>query len=141
MNSMKKLVIMVLLAAAVGAVFAVKQMQLRSSTVPVKPAAVEPAKLPRLVDLGSDKCVLCKKMAPILDELKATQADRLEVEFIDVRKDPDAGRPHGVLVIPTQIFYAADGRELFRHEGFFSKEDIVAKWKEFGVELSAGEPQ
>jgi thioredoxin 1 len=36
-------------------------------------------------------------------------------------------------MIPTQIFFDADGKELFRHEGFFSKEDILAKWKEFGV--------
>jgi thioredoxin 1 len=38
-------------------------------------------------------------------------------------------------VIPTQIFYDADGRDLFRHVGFFAKEDILAKWKELGVEL------
>jgi thioredoxin 1 len=38
-------------------------------------------------------------------------------------------------VIPTQIFYDAAGRELFRHEGFFGKDDILAKWKELGVSL------
>jgi thioredoxin 1 len=38
-------------------------------------------------------------------------------------------------VIPTQIFYDAAGKELFRHEGFFGKDDILAKWKEFGVDL------
>jgi len=36
-------------------------------------------------------------------------------------------------IIPTQIFYDASGKELFRHEGFFSKDDILAKWKEMGV--------
>jgi thioredoxin 1 len=38
-------------------------------------------------------------------------------------------------VIPTQIFFDAEGKELFRHVGFFAKEDILAKWKELGVEL------
>jgi thioredoxin 1 len=38
-------------------------------------------------------------------------------------------------VIPTQIFYNAEGKELFRHVGFFGKEDILAKWKELGVKL------
>jgi hypothetical protein len=33
------------------------------------------------------------------------------------------------------IFYAADGRELSRHEGFMSREDILAHWKELGVAL------
>ena len=41
----------------------------------------------------------------------------------------------GISIIPTQIFYDASGKELYRHEGFFSKEDILAKWKEFGVDL------
>ena len=45
-------------------------------------------------------------------------------------RTPGAGQQYGIRVIPTQIFFAADGKELFRHEGFFSKEDIVAKWKE-----------
>jgi hypothetical protein len=38
-------------------------------------------------------------------------------------------------VIPTQIFYDASGKERFRHEGFISKEDILSKWKELGVDL------
>lgn len=92
-------------------------------------------KLPRLVDLGADKCVPCKKMAPILAELKSNYVGQLEVEFIDVWKDPDAAKPYRVRLIPTQIFYDANGKELFRHEGFFGKEDILAKWRELGTPL------
>jgi len=94
-------------------------------------------KLPRLVDLGASKCLPCKMMAPILEDLKKEYAGRLAVEFIDVWKNPDAGKEYGVRVIPTQILYGADGKELFRHEGFFGKEDILAKWKELGADLSA----
>jgi thioredoxin 1 len=57
------------------------------------------------------------------------------VVFIDVWKNEGEGARHGIRVIPTQIFYDAKGKELFRHEGFFSKEAILAKWKELGVEL------
>ena len=42
-------------------------------------------------------------------------------------------------MIPTQIFYDASGKELFRHAGFFGKEDILAQWKQLGVDLAAGE--
>jgi thioredoxin 1 len=90
-------------------------------------------KRPRLVDLGADKCIPCKKMAPILVELKRDYADTFEVEFIDVWKTPEASDEYGIRIIPTQIFYDRDGKELFRHEGFYGKEDILAKWKEFGV--------
>ena len=40
-----------------------------------------------------------------------------------------------VSTIPTQIFFDAEGKERFRHEGFFSREEILAKWRELGVEL------
>jgi thioredoxin 1 len=91
--------------------------------------------LPRMVDLGADKCVPCKLMAPVLAELKVTYADRLVIEFIDVWKNPDAGVQYGIKLIPTQIFYAADGTELYRHEGFYGREEILAKWRELGVEI------
>ena len=94
---------------------------------------------PRLVDLGAGKCIPCRKMAPILEDLKKEYAGRMEVEFIDVWKNPDAGKAYGVEMIPTQIFYDASGKELFRHTGFFAKEDILAKWKELGVDLAAAE--
>jgi thioredoxin 1 len=101
--------------------------------------AAAKAKLPRLVDLGAGKCIPCKKMAPILEKLKKEYAGRMNIEFIDVWKEPDAGKPYGIKLIPTQIFYDAEGKEMFRHEGFFSEEDILAKWKELGVELKKAE--
>ncbi len=99
--------------------------------------AAEPTKLPRLVDLGADKCIPCKMMAPVLADLKTNYVGRLEVEFIDVWKNPDAGKPYKIKLIPTQIFFDGTGKERFRHEGFFGKEDILAKWKELGVDLGA----
>jgi len=92
-------------------------------------------KLPKLLDLGATKCLPCKKMAPVLEDLKKEYADTLEVEFIDVWKDESAAKKYGINLIPTQIFYDAAGKELFRHEGFYGKEDILAKWKELGVKL------
>lgn len=95
----------------------------------------KPAKLPRLVDLGAGKCIPCKMMAPILEELRAEYKGKLQVEFIDVWKDPDAGEHYGIRLIPTQIFYDGEGREIYRHEGFMSKEDILAQWEKLGVAL------
>ncbi|MHC4214464.1 MAG: organomercurial lyase [Planctomycetota bacterium] len=92
--------------------------------------------LPRLVDLGSDKCIPCKMMAPILEELKNEYAGRMEVEFIDVFKNREMSGKYGIRVIPTQVFIDSSGKELFRHEGFYSKEDMLSKWKELGVDLS-----
>jgi len=107
-----------------------------ATNVPAAPQATQ--KLPKLLDLGAGKCIPCKMMAPILEQMKTEYAGTLEVEFIDVWKNPDAGKQYKIEVIPTQIFYDATGKELFRHIGFFAKEDILAKWKELGVDLKAG---
>lgn len=82
------------------------------------------ARLPRLVDLGAKQCVPCKKMAPILDTLREQYAGRLKVEFMDVWENRSAAQPYGIRVIPTQILYDRDGKELWRHEGFISQEDL-----------------
>ena len=93
------------------------------------------SKLPKLVDLGAGKCIPCKMMAPILEELKQQYPTTFCVQFIDVGEDPEPGRQYGIRVIPTQIFFDAEGKELFRHEGFFSKEDILETWKKYGVDV------
>jgi thioredoxin 1 len=97
--------------------------------------AAQAGGIPRLVDLGADKCIPCKAMAPILVELRAEYAGRLQVDFIDVWKDPRAGDPYNIYTIPTQIFFDANGKELTRHEGFISKADILATWKRFGYDF------
>ncbi|MFA6173833.1 MAG: thioredoxin family protein [Kiritimatiellales bacterium] len=142
MNRWQKLLIVVALIGAVVFVVEHKKRQGFScaggACTPPPPAAGTPVQkpLPRLLDLGAGKCVPCKMMAPILDELKTAYAGKLDVVFIDVWENKQAGEQYGIRMIPTQIFYDAEGKELFRHEGFFAKEDILAKWKELGVELS-----
>ena len=114
-----------------------------SAKDPLPPKAAGPAKqtqavakwVPRLVDLGAGKCIPCKAMAPILKDLERDYAGKLEVYFIDVWLDRGAAEPYRIDMIPTQIFFAADGTELARHEGFYSREEILAKWKQLGVKL------
>jgi len=143
MSKVWKIALVVVLVAVVAIVIINKQMGSSPGTDAAKSAAqVSPpaAGLPRLLDLGSTTCIPCKMMAPILEELKKEYAGRLQVEFVDVMANPDAATPYKISLIPTQIFFDASGKERFRHEGFFAKEDILAKWKELGVDLSAGAP-
>jgi len=91
--------------------------------------------LPLLLDLGAAKCIPCKMMMPVLDGLTKDYAGRLDVLFVDIRENRAAGPRFGVRVMPTQIFYDAAGEELWRHEGFIPREEILAKWRELGVAL------
>jgi thioredoxin 1 len=124
------------------AAFLLKESRNATSEADTDPASapVTERPLPRLVDLGSDKCIPCKKMAPILEGLSKEYRGSLIVEVLDVRKDPALGQKWGIRVIPTQIFLDASGEERFRHEGFMGREAILGKWKELGVELRPSGP-
>ena len=91
--------------------------------------------LPRLVDLGADQCIPCKMMAPILSELEKEYEGRFDVVVIDVARNRSAIKEYGVNLIPTQVFYNAEGKELYRHEGFLSKQDILKKWKDLQIDV------
>jgi thioredoxin 1 len=86
-----------------------------------------------MVDLGAKKCIPCKMMAPIMEELKQEYKDRAAIVFIDVWLYPNAGKKFGIRAIPTQIFYDAKGKEVLRHEGFFDKAGISAELQKLGV--------
>jgi len=142
-----KLGVLVLVAVMAAMVLAAKY---RGAPAPqAAPAAAQSlpdaapaaqAGLPRLLELGSVSCIPCQMMAPILDQLRKEYAGKLQVDFIDVKEHQEAIDAYRVRAIPTQVFFEPSGREIFRHEGFFPKEDILATWKEFGVDLNAKEP-
>jgi thioredoxin 1 len=138
-SSLIRIIIVAALAIAVGTVFFMKQrpMPEKGGRPPgvqasEKTPASAPASLPRLVDLGSNRCQSCLAMVPVLEQLTSEYEGRMEVLFIDIWENPDAAGRYGIQLIPTQIFFDSGGKELFRHEGFFSREDILAKWKDLG---------
>ena len=101
------------------------------------PAAGETtgSNLPVLLELGSHKCPPCRRMTPILNELRAEYSAKFQIKYIDVWQDRAAGAKYGVRAIPTQIFFDSKGREVFRHVGFYSKRDILTTWKKIGIKL------
>lgn len=138
----KKIALAALLGAAViGVPVALKR---RAGADPARASAVataEPSpqaaarRLPRFLDLGTTTCVPCKAMLKVMAELERTYEGQLAVEFINTAEQEGAAAKYGVRIIPTQIFLDPDGKELFRHTGFFGAEAIVAKWRELGYPL------
>jgi thioredoxin 1 len=142
-----KLGVLVLVAIAAAMVLAAKYRgapapQAGSLAAQSAPGAATAAQagLPRLLELGSVSCIPCQMMAPVLDQLRREHAGKLQVDFVDVREHQEAIQAYLMRAMPTQVFFDASGKEVFRHEGFFPKDDILAKWKELGVDLSAGGP-
>jgi thioredoxin 1 len=90
--------------------------------------------LPRMIDLGRGKCIPCKKMEPILKELKQAYAGRAVIEIVNLDEEPHAGDMYKLRLIPTQIFFDTSGSEVWRHEGFLPRDAIITKFTEMGVE-------
>jgi thioredoxin 1 len=123
----------VIVAAVVALVAAAAWYKSPRPPAEPSPTSAPAPALPRLLDLGAHECIPCKKMAPILRELEAEFKGRAIVDFIDVWKNKAEAEKYRVTLIPTQIFFDRQGKEVWRHVGFLSKEEIVTKFKELGV--------
>ena len=86
-----------------------------------------------MLELGSVGCIPCEQMKPVMEKLKTTYKGKLEVIFIDVRKDKENGRKFGVSMIPTQVFLDKSGKEFHRHIGFYAYEEIMPVLKKSGI--------
>lgn len=108
---------------------------IKSTTSVISETNKEKAKV-TFVELGSVKCVPCKLMQPVMDEIEREYAGQVKVVFHDVWT-PE-GQPYaedyGIQAIPTQVFLDSDGKEFHRHTGYYPKEEIVKILKTQGVE-------
>jgi thioredoxin 1 len=86
-----------------------------------------------MVDVGAKACIPCKMMAPIMEKMEKVYQGKAAIIFIDVWVNREQAARFGVSTIPTQIFYAANGKEVYRHVGFMSEEAIVAQLQKMGV--------
>ncbi|WP_028577345.1 thioredoxin family protein [Desulfomicrobium escambiense] len=86
-----------------------------------------------MVDIGAKACIPCKMMIPVIESLSEEYEGRAGIVFIDVWKNPKEAEKFGIRAIPTQIFYDKDGKEAMRHEGYFSKEEIIKVLTKLGV--------
>ena len=154
-----RIIVGVVVAVAFGVVIAAKAWQpakpqvksgdvceARQPATAPSPAPAQPASgdarqpvpglqkgLPAVLDFGRGTCLPCKAMKPILDELKKELAGKVEIRIVDTGEDEATADKFNIQLIPTQVFLDATGKEVYRHEGFLPKEDILAKLKEMGI--------
>jgi len=85
------------------------------------------------IELGADRCIPCKAMQPIMHEIAQEYKGTIQVVFYDVWKTPKYAKDYGVQMIPTQVFIDKNGDEIFRHVGFYAKDEIIKMLKEKGI--------
>jgi thioredoxin 1 len=108
--------------------------RMTTSAAQAAEASEIPAKgMVTMVDLGAKKCVPCKMMAPIMEKVEKAYQGRAVIHFYDVWEDREPATRFGIRGIPTQIFFDKDAKEVYRHVGFMSEEDIVSQLTKMGV--------
>lgn len=128
----RALVLLLVFVAVVGIVVLKKSRSEASGPLPVHTLG-----RPRLLDLGSKGCTACTLLEPVLEELRTNYTGRLQVDFIDVWEHEQVAADYGVEIIPVQIFFDANGQEIYRHQGFISAQDVSLKFAELGIDLDA----
>jgi thioredoxin 1 len=88
---------------------------------------------PVLVDFGSNKCIPCRQIRPILKEIEKEYDGKAHVLIIDVFENRELAREYRIQLIPTLVFFNRSGKEAFRRSGTWDKNSIVRKLREAGI--------
>ncbi|PIY05763.1 MAG: thioredoxin [Bacteroidetes bacterium CG_4_10_14_3_um_filter_31_20] len=87
------------------------------------------------IELGSVKCIPCQQMQVVIKSIREKYEKQVKVIFYDVWT-PE-GKPfatqYNINLIPTQVLLDENGKEFFRHEGYFPEEELVKMLKTKGV--------
>ncbi len=149
---MKQIRIIIITLIAVAAVFFFVKTQFKTDIKPADPVSSNTSvnsktseavsdfnQLPvkgmvTMIDLGATECIPCKMMAPILKKLEAAYKGKAVIVFIDVWLHKEQASRFGIRAIPTQIFFDASGKEVYRHVGFMDEKAIIDRLTQMGVE-------
>ncbi len=85
---------------------------------------------PALYEFGAGYCVSCKEMEQVMADLKQTHGGQVEFRMVYADKEKDLFQQYKIMLIPTQVFLDAAGKEVDRHIGALSKEEVLKKLKE-----------
>ena len=87
------------------------------------------------IELGSVRCIPCQKMQGVIKSVNKKYGEQVKTIFYDVwtKEGKPYAETYKIHLIPTQVFLDSEGKEYFRHEGFFPEEDLVKILKQKGV--------
>ena len=86
-----------------------------------------------MVEFGATGCVPCDMMQPILDNLRKNYPKKLNVVFIHVGEEQILAARFGIRSIPVQVFFDVQGKEVYRHTGFFAQNEVTRQLSKMGV--------
>ncbi len=82
------------------------------------------------LEFGATGCSACKRMERVLEEISLKYPKRVRVVFLNVLEPESQNlmKLFGIAAIPTQVLLNSEGKEFFRHTGYYSTEELVSKF-------------
>ncbi len=78
---------------------------------------------PHFVEFGSDSCSSCQIMGRKLYKIKKTN-QAYNIEFVNVKKERQAAYEFKIRMIPTQVVFDQNGKEVYRHIGVLRDDEL-----------------
>ena len=118
-----------------GLIFGVFLIGCSVETREVKPPEQSFDPAVTFIELGSVRCIPCKKMQPVMASIERKYRGRVEVVFYDVWEEDQKqfASHYGIKLIPTQVFLDSTGAELMRHEGYLPESEIDSFLAQLGL--------
>ena len=85
---------------------------------------------PAVYEFGAGFCYSCKEMEKVMAELKTSLDDKVEFRMVYLDKEKPLFQQYQIMLIPTQVFLNAEGKEVDRHVDALTKEQVLGKLKE-----------
>jgi thioredoxin 1 len=82
---------------------------------------------PTVIEFGASACASCRDMKVVLEALRYSNGTQIGIAEIDLIKQREAIPHYRIQVMPTQIFFDAQGRETSRHVGVIDGTGILAR--------------
>ncbi len=88
---------------------------------------------PSLVVFSASSCCGKDRMRPIADDIRALFENQLTIIYIEARKQPLLAASCKVRSIPTILVFDKTGKEVVRHVGFLTQDDLKQMLSTVGV--------
>jgi thioredoxin 1 len=82
---------------------------------------------PAVVEFGANACASCREMKPVLESLEREHGERISVANVDIIRTRGYISRYKIQLMPTQVFFDAQGREIGRNMGKVSAGEILAR--------------
>lgn len=79
------------------------------------------------LEFGAKGCSACKRMETVMSEIQVKYPSRVNVVFINIMipENQRLMKYFGIAAIPAQVLLNREGKEYFRHTGYFSVEELA----------------